>query len=345
MKKIPLLAALIAITTFLHAQTYLTQVKPMDKKEWGYMNEKGEIVIQPLYRKCYEFTQDGRAAVIMDKKLILLSPDGKQQPTADASLAMDQGKGFYDGLMAVKNKEGKRGFINTNGEIAIDLKYDDVTMFHGGYALAKKGGVTYVINTSGDEVQTKHQGTEDLKPFQNGLSPVRDAANKWGYINTKGELAIPVNFSSVGYFSNGLAWARHENGSIGYINTAGEWAIQPQFTVGKEFDPVSGMARVKIEDKWMYTDAAGTLMTMTDSDKWENFSDGLAMGRKNDLIGFFDKEGKWVISPSFEAARDFKNGYAAVRLNGKWGFIDNTGEVVVPCNYAGVKDMELASKY
>lgn len=343
MKSIIIALALL-ISPFLSAQTYRTQVKPEGKKEWGYMNEKGEMVIAPMYRKCFEFTEDGRAAIIMDKQLILLSADGSQQPASDPALLLGQGKAFFDGLMAVKNRDRKMGYIDTSGKVAIDLKYDEATKFHGGYALVKREGVTFIINTSGEEVQTKHQGTQDLKPFKNGLSPVRDAADKWGYINTKGELAIPVKFSSVGYFSNGLAWARHENGSIGYINTSGEWAIQPQFTVGKEFDPVSGMARVKMDDKWMYTDASGTLMTMTDSDKWENFSDGLAIGRKNDLIGFFDKDGNWAVSPLFEGARAFKNGYAAVRLNGKWGFIDKTGEVVILCSYAAVKDMEIASK-
>lgn len=339
-----LLALAILASTFLEAQTYLTQVKPEGIKEWGYMNEKGEMVIDALFRKCYQFSEDGRAAIFIDKKLILLSSDGSQQPASNSSLSLGQGKTFFDGLMAVKNKERKMGFINTSGEIAIEMKYDQVTKFQGGYALGKRTEIAYVINTKGEEVQAQFQGAQDVKPFQDGLSPVRDASDKWGFINTKGELEIQPSFSGVGYFSNGLAWARAENGAIGYINKAGEWAVQPQFTVGKEFDPVSGMARVKMDDKWMYTDSAGTLMTMSDSDKWENFSDGLARGRKNGVFGFYDKEGKWAISPLFESARDFKNGYAAVKLNGKWGFINKTGEIVILCNYAAVKDMEKAIK-
>ena len=52
MKKLITIALSLLLTNGLVAQTYLTQAKPANKKEWGYMNEKGGWIIEPKYRKC-----------------------------------------------------------------------------------------------------------------------------------------------------------------------------------------------------------------------------------------------------------------------------------------------------
>lgn len=52
-----------------------------------------------------------------------------------------------------------------------------------------------------------------------------------------------------------------------------------------------------------------------------NFSEGLAVVRLNDDIGFINKSGEIVIPLKYDAAGDFREGLAPVELNGKWGFI------------------------
>ena len=76
---------------------------------------------------------------------------------------------------------------------------------------------------------------------------------------------------------------------------------------------------------------------------WEDFSNGLAMGKKDGLFGYFNDKGEWAIQPQFEGGRDFKNGYAAVKKGSKWGIIDKTGSWVIKPEYDGIKDMELVN--
>lgn len=49
----------------------------------------------------------------------------------------------------------------------------------------------------------------------------------------------------------------------------------------------------------------------------------------NNLWGYVDEEGKWVIKPKFSDAEDFSEGFAAVLLDGKWGYIKSDGKWLV----------------
>ncbi len=82
--------------------------------------------------------------------------------------------------------------------------------------------------------------------------------------------------------------------------------LEAKYDVGKNFDPVSGIARIKTGDKWAYLNKAGEVHYMSDSDLFEDFSDGLARGRKNDKFGFFNSKMEWAIKPQFDGARDLK---------------------------------------
>lgn len=175
--------------------------------------------------------------------------------------------------------------------------------------------------------------------FSEGLASILTMDKKYGFIDMEGKLVIPAVFLNVGYFKNGLAWAKDETGKLGFIDMSGKWAIPPQFDVVKAFDEVSGMARVKKEDAWYYVNQNGEAL-MIDSDHFWDFSEGLCQGEKNDLRGFFNRAGEWIIEPKFEDARKFENGRAPVKVNGKWGLIDKTGKWVVEAKYDVLKEFE-----
>ena len=123
------------------------------------------------------------------------------------------------------------------------------------------------------------------------------------------------------------------------INNKGEWKIKPQFDASKNFDPTSGMARVKLEGQWTYTNKNGEILSV-DTENWGDFEDGLAKGKKGGKTGYYNNKGEWVIAPEFDGGRDFKNGFAAVKKGDKWGFIDKFGNWVIEPQFAAVKDLE-----
>ncbi len=49
--------------------------------------------------------------------------------------------------------------------------------------------------------------------------------------------------------------------------------------------------------------------------------------------GIIDRDGQFVVPPTWHAARQFRQERAAVCVDHKWGFVDSTGRVVVPLRY------------
>jgi hypothetical protein len=327
-------------------QKLIAMVKPYGSDLWGYTNIKGEMVITSQFSKCFPFSKDGLAPIhdAKAKLYYFINLKGEKLGTEinDFKLIGVLGfdvKGFNDGLAAVcQNK--KWGFLNSKGKVFIPLKYDDVTEFCDGSAVAKIGDKYYVLNTKGEEFNVEGSDIATVKEFSEGFAPYKSTGKLFGFIGKDGKVAINAQFESVGYFSDGVAWAKTMDGLLGYINTKGEWVIKPQFAAGKEFDNISGMARVKLGDKWAYVNKSGEVIYVNDSEAWGDFHEGLAEGKKNGQKGFFDNKGKWVIEPQFDEARNFKNGYASVKKGDKWGVINKEGKWIIQPTFSSIRDFE-----
>lgn len=328
-------------------QNYITQVKPVGSDVWGYANQKGEIVIQAQYTKCYKFSIDGLAPIYdtKNKQYYFINLKGEKLSTEITDFKLNDGfgfdvEGFINGLVPIRQGE-KWGYLNSSGKVAIPTKYDYASEFNGGYAVAKSGEKFIVLNTKGEEFMIDGSGIVDVKPFSEEMAPYKTADKKFGFIGKDGKIAIQSQFESVGYFNDGLAWAKSIGGTLGYINPKGEWVIKPQFTAGKNFDSESGLARIKTGEKWAYVNKAGEIIYVNDTEVWGDFSNGLADGKKNGKKGFYNNKGQWVIEPQFDGTREFKNGYAAAKQGDKWGIIDKQGKWVIQPSFTTIKDFEL----
>jgi hypothetical protein len=323
------------------AQTFIVQVKTASGK-WGYANLKGDLVIPAEFDNCTPFSEYGVAAVVKNKANIIINTKGEEIPAAVKGYEILKGimsNGFESGLLGIQVNK-KWGYLNSKGEIAIPLKYDFITEFNGGFAVAKIGTKFLVLDTKGTEIAVSASNVTDLKHFSSGLAPATTVDKKVGFVNTKGEMAIQPQFNSVGYFYGDYAWAKASDGKAGFINTKGEWIIKPAFEAVSDFDPVSKVARAKEAGVWLYIDASGNKIYVKDTDVWGDFAGGLSKGRQTDKLGFYDTKGVWVIKPQFEGVREFKNGYAAAKSGGKWGVIDTSGNWVIQPQFDGIKDVE-----
>lgn len=329
------------------AQSYLVLAKPFGNKYWGYANEKGEMVIPAQYEKAYKFSPDGYATVYDKKKRQYMFINTKGEPLATdvTDFKIHDGfgfdvDGFVDGLVAIKVGE-KWGYLSSTGKVAIPAKFDDANEFNSGYAAAKIGNDYYILDTKGNETKVAINGVLDIKTFSENLAPYRAADKLFGFIGPDGKEVIRAQFESVGYFTNGLAWAKNSNKQLGYINTKGDWIVQPTFEAGKNFDPVSGLARVKTNaGAWVYINRNEEITYVNDTEVWGDFKEGLSDGKKGKLKGFYNEKGVWVIQPQFDGVRDFKNGFAAAKQGDKWGMIDKTGKWLIQPMFDGIKDME-----
>jgi hypothetical protein len=330
------------------SQTLIGLARPYDKKEWGFVNLKGEFIIQPEYRKTSGFSKEGYAPALDEKtgKFIFIDKKGEKLKTdLDFVLIGTLGTnfhGFSNGLAPVR-LGGNWGYMNVQGKEAIKAMYEKISEFSDGYAVVEKAEKKIILDVTGKETVVTDPKIFAVKHFEEGLAPFDTKERQSGFVDPTGKIVIEAKFGSVGYFKDGLAWARAADGQLGYINKKGEWIIKPQFQMTKDFDVKSGVARVKTGEKWGYIDKSGKVIEMNNgSESFDDFAEGLCSGKKGGKVGFYDKTGKWIIEPKFDGVRDFKNGYAAAKMVDKWGIIDTSGKWIIQPILGAIKDMELA---
>ncbi len=338
----------VVFSTFIlsaTAQQGLVLVKPEGSKTWGFANLKGEMAIPATYKKVGEFTTDGLAPVY-DGSYYFINTKGERLETEVKNFKLKNFfgfgiRGFNDGVAPVEIDK-KWGFIDKQGKLIIPAKYDEVSSFNDDVATARMGDNWYIINKQGTETPVNIPNLKKLRDFVNGYAIFDNMDKKFGYINTKGEVVIEPKFSSVGDFYGGLAWAKNNDRLSGYINTKGEWVIKPTYNATRNFDPKSGLAKVKLVDEWFYINNAGVAVKPS-LEKMDDFHNGFALARKGESTGFIDKSGNFVIEAKFESARDFENGYAAAKSGGKWGIINTKGEWVIQPVHDAIRDVVLVN--
>jgi hypothetical protein len=194
----------------------------------------------------------------------------------------------------------------------------------------------------------------DIGPFcDEGLAPVSQWPY-WGFIDTGGNLVIPLQYYDVhrfafdilSTFSEGLAAVRLNERTPhrwAYIDTGGNIAVPGEYDMARPFN--EGFAAVRQNHRWGFIDTAGNLVVPYEYQDVAFFNEGLAavhidsfQDRRREW-GFVDTSGNVVVPIEYSQVMNFSEGLAAVRKvwNGEWGFINKNGDVVIPFEYDDVQ--------
>lgn len=174
--------------------------------------------------------------------------------------------------------------------------------------------------------------------------------NKYGYINTQGEVTVACEWDEVSAFSGSLCTVR-QNSSFGLVDAQGRVVSEAQWkTLGGScnvrysyyvYAPAFSEEKIKVQDsngKWGFIDTDGKLVGEVAWDEIQDFSEGFAAVSQNEKYGFIDKNGQIVIQPQYTAVRSFHEGLAAVQESGKWKYINAKNETVIPARYSQALD-------
>ena len=132
---------------------------------------------------------------------------------------------FSDGLLSVKDEDGKWGYVNKKGEMVITPKYDSYSPFSDGLALVSKsekdGNSSVLVIDKNAEVkmELKLKKFELQSPFKNGLAVVEDKdKDRIGFINLKGEFKkVPKKVRRINDYDNNVFTYTDENGKWGVM--------------------------------------------------------------------------------------------------------------------------------
>lgn len=352
---------LIQFTCF--SQNYIAAV--LEDEFWGYIDEKGNYIVQPVYNAAKDFSS-GIGLIKNLDEWFYVNKNGNIINTANDYIANYP---FSEGL-ARAQRHNIWGYIGAEGDFVIKPQFIDAEDFKDGLAAVKRGSVWGFIDKVGDyfvepqflavrnfnsdvamvktptgwkymnkqkEIFPQNNEYEAIKEFSNGMAAVRQG-KFWGYVDPFGTLKIKPQFHDAEIFSNGFAAVKIGN-LWGYINTNGEFIAEPQFEIAKEFS--GDMALVRQDGQYFFINSAGEEVGKnSDYIIKYNFSEGLSKVIYQGKWGFIDKSGKIVIEAVYEKVEDFRNGYAAVLKDGKWGFINKKGEIVIECKYRKVGEFK-----
>ena len=302
--------------------------------KWGYMDEKGKVVIEPQYDGAGDFSE-GLAWV---------------------------GKGLI------------RGYIDKTGTMVIKPRFGWSGSFHSGMAVVfgHRDGQPLgarVVDFYGDDVQMyqpqagMYYVDRDGKVVEGRCSPADFSEGKACFqrfcIGADGK-EIKHDADDVKSFSEGLAAAK-KSGKFGYIDHSMKWVIEPQFDLAGPFG--DGLAAVAQSDppaptsgdygswrrsakklKWGYVDKSGKVVVPYSFPDADRFSEGLAAvvppadgqgaggavasgtGKK---WGYVDKSGAMTVKPQFDYAWRFSEGLGRVLVGEKHGYVDKTGKMAI----------------
>ncbi len=169
--------------------------------------------------------------------------------------------------------------------------------------------------------------------FHDGLAEVMNEEGKEGFINTKGEVVIPLIYEMVFDFMDGVASVYTEDDDF-HINTKGEKVNETRDYLDYDNE---GMETIYNDDytKMGYKNAEGVEIIAPINFYVGEFHDGIVRVQKEEYgpSQYYDKAGKLIVDDEFDSAYDFNNGLAGVMKNGIMGAINTKGEVVIPFEY------------
>lgn len=225
----------------------------------------------------------------------------------------------YTELLALVQVDNLHGFVDETGTEVIEPRYERALNFTEGMAAVSIGGKWGYVDRNGRIVIEPHY--EMCWQFSDGLASVR-MNNRGGYIDHDGNLIIDLRYSWAGNFADGVAPVIMNGQGMAVIDKTGKILIGPGLAYAGK--PGNGMIPVHDGTSARFVDHDNrTLIELPDSVSIADpFSDGLAkVNQGEDRYGMFsrwgyvDRQGKLVIEHRFDEATDFSEGLAAVNFS------------------------------
>ncbi len=292
---------------------------------WGYMNQRGNLVVFPRYDWVDDF-YDSLARAVLDGKTGYIKGNGDWildpiYPYADR---------FQEGRAIVGDGE-HFGFIEQSGKLLVPVRLDGALRFKDGLAAVMKDGLCGFINVAGDlEIPLRYTSA---RSFHEGFAAVswpgpEGTPDRLGYINRRGRIAFSDTTGSVlelGDFHDGLARVRGGE-KWGYLGRNWKLSINARFDDARDF--TNGIAAVRIDKRWGFIDKRGRLVIQPIYDHADDLDDILVMVTLDGKIGYTNRIAKYGITPQFDTARPFFNNYARVGVEPAFAYITSNGKPV-----------------
>jgi hypothetical protein len=259
---------------------------------WGFITRAGEIALPHVFHDVSCF-YEGRVAPVAfaEGSCGFVDREGEPAPGLPVEFACEGSAPSFSSKGEIKlpgSEPGEWLLVDSYGETVFSVTlptnivgFELQGLYEQGVAAAQVEGeytAQGIIDRSGNWVLAPFEGyIVEGGPGEPWLAYLANAADEesYGFVNERGEWAIPAQFANANVFQEGKSCACQPNKyTCGFIDETGSWSIQPEF---------------------------GACGSFRDGQAWASDGD-LSNGR----WGTIDETGAWIHEPAF--AREYRPG-------------------------------------
>lgn len=304
--------------------------------KYGYMDETGEIMIQPNYDVVEPYSE-GLGLVVKDGKVGFLNKAGD----LNIPFEYEDGESFENGL-AIVSKNESYGMIDRTNKTVVPLQYDLVGKYKSGLALIANDTAYGYVNKRGAQVVPLK--LEYATDFDNGYAVI-DQEGKKGIINTLGRLVVPAKYDWLENYNAYMVCRAKRDTVYGLIDNNGAEILPFEYDKIGEFG--DSLALIAKNGKYGYVNVKGEIVIplkyefQTEALVWGKFENGTVKFMKKGKYGILDVKGNEVFAALFEDVGKYsKTELIAVKKRGKWGYSDQALHLALTYKYELSKTFE-----
>ena len=331
-------------------------VDPFAAGVYGAIDRNGKVRVPLIYEDRIRFTDvDGEplAWARKDGKIGRINGEGEQLTPFE----WDDIHPFcgWDDRHQTMIKGDLQGLVDLHGTVVLQAEWLNLGYLgEGKVAAIKNEEGWWIADAEGNILIDKALDYYSIHPFgEDGLAMVNSKEDsqdetservKYGWINARGKVVIPVEWEDGGTFSEGVAPAKRD-GKWGYIDERGTEVLPFKWESADSFE--RGYARVEGPEGWGMIDRQGILVIDPTWDHLYQMNEpGYARCADFDwkgrspvwARGIVDMSGKIVIEPYWHSIGGFDDkGHVIVQGDGQCGVMDKEGKVVF-MREGGIKD-------
>ncbi|WP_281888410.1 WG repeat-containing protein [Paenibacillus sp. YYML68] len=314
---------------------YPAAVKQIGGTRWGYINERGEMVIRPTYDSAGEFQSNGLAVVGVKGRSGAIDRSGAMRIQPVFEMIGE----FSEGRAVAIDKQGFH-IIDERGDIVTARPYSYIGSFSEDRAVAYQStsdGVSkygYLDRQGREVIPLQYVEAGD---FNEGRAVAKRKEKEYVLLDRGGRVLSTYPYAFVGGYGDGLLPFRKETDSkLGYIDEQGTVRIEPAYSVALPFQDGRAVVNASEDYSNLYglLDRSGKLVLPT------KYNDVMQLGERRVAVGtaiaagqpyygsryaIADDDGRLLTDTRYYNVGDYKDGLASVNDGRQTYFIDRTG--------------------
>ena len=317
---------------------YPASVKTKKGVKWGYINDRGEFQIKPIFDNAQPFQSNGLAVVDSGRYSGLINREGNYvvEPKYDSISEFTQGRAI------VIDKDGFK-VMDERGLIITNKAYSYIGVYSEGravFANSDEGGkYTYgYLDLGGKEVIGAKY--EEARDFNEGRAVVKIKEGQFALIDANGNIINTYNHAFVGNYGDGLLSFQNEiGGKFGYMDVGGRIVLEPQYSVALTFDQDRAIVNISADyiNKYGLIDKRGNFIIRPEYNDInylgeDRYAVGKAIKPEEPFFGSIYAiacaYGRFFTNFIYNSVESYKNGIASANNNEYTFFIDKGGNVV-----------------